>query len=128
MNRTELEHYILENYNAESDYPWLKYPHYQVFRHCNNQKWFALIMDVPKNKLGLQGADILDVVNFKCDPILIGSLLGEDGFFPAYHMSKANWITVALNDSVPDEKVKMLLDMSYEATKQKIHKRKANKI
>ena len=124
MDRAELEHYVLENYNAESDYPWLKYPHYQVFRHCNNQKWFALIMDVPKNKLGLQGEDVLDVVNFKCNPILIGSLLGESGFFPAYHMSKASWITVALDDSVPDEKVKMLLDMSYEATKQKPRKRK----
>lgn len=126
MNRIELERYILENYNAESDHPWLKYPHYQVFRHSNNQKWFALIMDVPKNKLGIQDEDILDVVNFKCDPILIGSLLGGEGFFPAYHMSKTSWITVALDDSVPDEKVKMLLDMSYDATKQKARKGKAD--
>ena len=78
MNRVELEHYILENYNSESGYPWLKYPNYQVFRHCNNQKWFALIMDVPKNKLGIQDEDILDVVNFKCNPILI-SLLEDSG-------------------------------------------------
>ena len=124
MKRIELERYILENYNAESDHPWLKYPHYQVFRHNNNQKWFALIMDVPKNKLGLQGEGILDVVNFKCDPILIGSLLGEEGFYPAYHMSKASWITVVLDDSVPDEKVKMLLDMSYQATAPKIRRKK----
>ena len=126
MDRAELEHYVLENYNAESDYPWLKYPHYQVFRHCNNQKWFALIMDVPKNKLGLQvqGEDVLDVVNFKCNPILIGSLLGEDGFFPAYHMSKTSWITVALDGSVSDEKIKMLLDMSYQATAPKLRRKK----
>ena len=124
MNRTELEHCILENYNAESDYPWLKYPHYQVFQHCNNHKWFALIMDVPKNKLGLQGEDVLDVVNFKCDPILIGSLLGEDGFFPAYHMSKASWITAALDGSVSEEKIKMLLDMSYQATAPKMRRKK----
>ena len=124
MKRIELERYILENYNAESDHPWLKYPHYQVFRHSNNQKWFALFMDVAKNKLGLQGMGILDVVNFKCDPILIGSLLGEDGFFPAYHMSKASWITVALDGSVSDEKIKMLLDMSYQATAAKTRRKK----
>ena len=53
-------------------------------------------MDVPKNKLGLQGTEILDVVDLKCDPILIGSLRKEAGYFPAYHMSKASWITVAL--------------------------------
>lgn len=71
MKRTELESFIMETYNAEADYPWLKYPNYEVFRHCNNRKWFALIMDVPKNKLGLQGEEMLEVVNFKCDPILI---------------------------------------------------------
>lgn len=81
-------------------------------------------MDVPKNELGLQGTEILDVVNLKCDPILIGSLRKESGFFPAYHMSKAGWITVALDGSVPDEQIKMLLDMSYDATAPKI-KRKA---
>ena len=84
-----------------------------AFRHCNNRKWFALIMDVPKNKLGLQGEEMLKVVDFKCDPILIGTLREEPGFFPAYHMSKDSWITVALDGSVSDDKTKMLLDMSY---------------
>ena len=65
MNRAELEQFILENYNAEPDSPWMGYPNYKVFRHSNNRKWFAIIMDVPKNKLGLQENDILDVVNFK---------------------------------------------------------------
>lgn len=85
MKRNDLEEFIIETYNADADYPWLKYPNYEVFRHCNNQKWFALIMDVPKNKLGLQSEELLDVVNFKCDSLLIGSLRGEPGFFPAYH-------------------------------------------
>lgn len=125
MNRKELEQYILENYNAEADYPWVKYPNYEVFRHRNNRKWFALIMDLPKNRLGLAGTDILDVVNLKCDPVLIGSLRNEPGFFPAYHMSKDSWITVSLDGSVPDEKIKMLLDMSFAATAVKM--RKANR-
>ena len=116
MKRAEFESFIMETYNAETDYPWLKYPNYEVFRHCNNRKWFALIMDVPKNKLGLQGEEMLKVVDFKCDPILIGTLREEPGFFPAYHMSKDSWITVALDGSVSDDKTKMLLDMSYEAT------------
>ena len=106
MKRSELESFIMETYNAEADYPWLKYPNYEVFRHCNNRKWFALIM-----------------VNFKCDPILIGTLREEPGFFPAYHMSKDSWITVALDGSVSDDKIKMLLDTSYEATASKTHKK-----
>lgn len=116
MNRGELGQFILENYNAEADFPWMEHPDYEVFRHSNNRKWFALIMGVPKNKLGLQGSDILDVVNFKCDTLLIGSLRCEPGFFPAYHMNKESWITVALDGSVPDDKIKMLLNASYDAT------------
>ena len=124
MTRNELETLIMETYNADADYPWLKYPNYEVFRHCNNQKWFALIMDVPKSKLGLQGNELLNVVNFKCDPILIGSLRGEPGIFPAYHMNKEQWLTVALDSSVSDDKIKMLLDMSYQATASKARKKK----
>ena len=116
MNREGLERLISDNYGAEAEYPWLKYPNYAVFRHKSNRKWFALVADVPKNKLGLPETGILDVVNFKCSPLLIGSLLGERGFFPAYHMSKENWITVALDGSVSDEQIKMLLDWSYDAT------------
>ena len=124
MNRAELKQFIVENYNTEADYPWLKSPNYEVFRHSNNQKWFALIMDVPKGKLGLHGSEPLDVVNFKCDPILIGSLRDEPGIFPAYHMNKEQWITVALDGSVSDDKIKMLLDLSYQATAPKARKKK----
>lgn len=124
MKRNELEAFIMETYNAVADYPWRKSPNHEVFRHCSNRKWFALIMDVPKNKLGLQGEELLDVVNLKCDQILIGSLRGEHRFFPAYHMSKDNWITAALDGSASDDKIKMLLDMSYQATAPKMRKRK----
>ena len=30
MKRAELESFIMETYNAETDYPWLKYPNYEV--------------------------------------------------------------------------------------------------
>lgn len=65
----------------------------------------------------------MSVVNFKCDPILIGSLLDKEGYFPAYHMNKTSWIIVALDGSVPDDEVKLLLDMSFEATAPKMHKK-----
>lgn len=116
MNRRELKEWILKNYNAETDFPWANYPAYEVFRHPENRKWFALVMEVPKSRLGLSGDDTLDVVNFKCDPLFIGSLLGEPGFYPAYHMSKTNWITVALDGTVSEELIRVLLDRSFILT------------
>ena len=37
-------------------------------------------------------------------------------------MNKANWISVLLDGSVSDEKVKMLIDMSFRLTAPKIKK------
>lgn len=82
MDRSEFKVYIQENYGIEPDCPWIEYHDYEVFRHDGNKKWFALVMGVPKNKFGLPGCEILDVVNLKCNPLLLGSLLGEKGFFP----------------------------------------------
>lgn len=98
MDRKKLETFTLETYPASADRPWLQYPNYEVFRHSSNQKWFAVVMDLPKSKLGLQGEERVDAVNLKCGPILAGSLLMENGFFPAYHMRKDSWITVGRQD------------------------------
>ena len=125
MNREELEAYILNYYSTLPDYPWADTPRATVFRHANNRKWFALVMEVPRDKLGLAGTEKLDIVNFKCDPILISSLRGETGIFPAYHMNKASWITASLDGSVPAETIELLLDVSYELTKPKPRRKAA---
>ena len=123
MDRTLILEYAAEKYGTVADYPWIKYPRYVVLRHSGNQKWYAVIMNVPKNKLGLDGSDEIDVMNIKCDPDMIGSLRMGEGFFPAYHMNKENWISVALDGSVEGELLFHLLDISYEQTAGK--KRKA---
>ena len=127
MNREELEAYILNHYSTEPDYPWADTPRAAVFRHAGNRKWFALVMEVPRSRLGLPGAEPLDIVNFKCDLILIASLRGETGIFPAYHMNKASWITVALDGSVQAKTIELLLDVSYELTKTKTRRKAANR-
>lgn len=120
MIREELKQFIHDNYSTDPDYPWEKYPLNAVFRHNGNKKWFALIMEVSKRSLRLPEDGLIDVVNFKCDPVLIGSLITEPGFFSAYHMNKNSWITAALDGSADEDRIRMLLDMSYDATAPKI--------
>ena len=122
MNREELEKYITENYNANAEFLWAKYPDYAIFRHNSNRKWFALIMTISKEKLGLSECDMIDIMNVKCETIMINSFRAEKGIYAAYHMNKANWISVLLDGSVSDEKVKMLIDMSFRLTAPKIKK------
>ena len=58
-------------------------------------------MNVPEHRLGLPGDGSVNVLDVKCDPRMIGSLLSEKGFLPAYHMSKSTWISVLLDVSGP---------------------------
>ena len=46
---------------------------FPVMRHPDTRKWFANIMDVPKDKLGLTGQQRVDVINVKLsDPSACG--------------------------------------------------------
>lgn len=126
MNRTELEQYILSNYIADADLPWGKYPGHEVLRHSSSRKWFALLMTIPQDKLGLPDSFEIDVVNLKCDPNLIGSLLLEPGIYKAYHMNKEKWISVVLDGTVSDDLLKMLVSVSYELTSPVNKTRKAH--
>ena len=117
MNREELAVYLTDAYSTEGEYLFARHSNFQVFRHTGNKKWFAVIMDIPGKNLGLEGENEISVVNLKCDTRLIGSFCMERGIYPGWHMNKAHWLTVALDGTVEDEKIKFLVDMSYELTK-----------
>lgn len=108
--------YAWKNYKTRPDHPWLRYPGYEVLRHEDNRKWFGLIMNVPRNRLGLDGEDDVDILNVKCDPMLGAALKSGKGFFPAYHMRHDRWLTVLLDGTVAKEKIFPLMDMSFDLT------------
>ncbi len=117
INRREIFIYVKVKYNIEPDYPWVRTPNYAILRHETSRKWFGAIVDITEDKLGLQGTKRIDALLLKCDPFLIGSLRGEAGILPAYHMNKEHWITVLLDGSYPKEKMFTLIDLSYDLTK-----------
>lgn len=125
MNKKELQEYISDTYSVSPDFPWTSYPSCAVYRHGNNRKWFALVMDIPKQKLGISGDGLIDILNVKCDPIMIGSFRLEPGIYPAYHMNKESWLSIALDGSADDGKIKLLLDISFDLTSKKLKKRTA---
>ena len=81
--------FIKKKYGAVPEQPWKKYPANQVFRHSDNKKWFALMMDVPGSKLGLADASYVSVINLKIDDLFFRDMIiREEGIMPAYHMNK----------------------------------------
>ena len=76
-----------------------------------------MVVEVNAKKLGLQEDKTVDVLNIKCDPMMIGSLRMKEGFFPAYHMNKENWISILLDSTVSADEIKPLLELSYQLTR-----------
>ena len=117
MSREAFAAYLTDTYYAEGEHLFAKYPSFPVFRHSGSRKWFAVIMDIPRKNLDLTGDGQTQVVNLKCDTRLIGAFREEPGIFPGWHMNKAHWLSVALDGTVEVEKIRFLVDMSYELTK-----------
>lgn len=118
MKKEELFEWVKNVYGVEPDYPWID-DDSAVLRHKDNRKWFALVMNITADKLGLRSSQRVDVLNIKCDTLLIGTLHQQKGFFPAYHMNKMNWVSILLDGTVKSNEIKPLVDMSYELTRQK---------
>ena len=114
--RQKIENYINENYDMLQEHPWTDYPEDTTFKHTNNKKWFGLIMVIPYEKLKIDKAGTVAILNVKCIPEMIGSLRKEKGIFPAYHMNKEHWITILLDGTVPIQIICDLIDLSYELT------------
>ncbi|WP_410678259.1 MmcQ/YjbR family DNA-binding protein [Avibacterium paragallinarum] len=90
--------HINQQYGVQPEYLWAKFPEFAVFRHSNNRKWFAILMNVAANKIGLAQHYPIWIANLKAQPETIGSLRMMQGIYPAYHMNKEHWISVHLQE------------------------------
>ncbi len=113
--RNEIFKFVKDKYKVEPEFLWQKFPSYAVLRNKENKKWFGVLMSIPKSKLGLGGSEEIEVMNIKCYPEGIFQLLDEgNGFLAGYHMNKKYWISVLLDGLVDLERVKTLLQTSYD--------------
>ena len=122
MTRQELTDYIFDEYSVEPAYPFPMDNVTCVFRHIDNRKWFGIAMVVPYRTIGINRDGNVNILNVKCDPIMMGSLRGKAGFRPAYHMNKDKWITILLDGSAEKGDITALLAMSYSMTSGKIRR------
>ena len=106
----------LNAYGTSPDYPFEEDFQTAVFRHGDSRKWYAIVMRVSRRKFGFESDEVIDVVNLKLPTEMFGSFGKADGVYPAYHMNKLHWISVLLPDA-PEDVVRFLLNVSFEATK-----------
>ncbi len=107
--------HIKVEYGVEPEFLWPeRFPAYSVYRHNSNNKWFALISVIQDTSLGLKENKKVEIINLKFDKNqALDFAETNDHIFPAYHMNKNNWITILLDDTLPNEIVFELIKKSY---------------
>lgn len=115
MVRDTLFDAVRAAFSVEPEYLWASDPNYAVFRHPGSRKWFAVLVDIPASRLGLPGDGIIDVLLMRTGAALTGSLLSQEGFYPAYHMNKTTWVAAPLSGPLPREELMALLTLCYDA-------------
>ncbi len=108
--------YIEEKYQDHIEFLWDKYPTDGIVRHSHNKKWYFLLMQVEKKKLGLRDEGSIEVIDLKNIPLKVQNLVDEKRFFPGYHMNKKHWFTILLDGSVNLEEIYSFIDESYQLT------------
>ena len=108
---------VQEKYGNHLEYLWEKSPDTAVLRHEDNQKWYAILMRIPWDRLDKGREGLVEAVNLKHDQV--ADLLSQKGIYPAFHMNKRYWISVALDDALSDEEVLELIEKSWNLTTKK---------
>ena len=101
-----------ERYQEDCEYLWERYPDCGVLRRADNRKWYAVIMTVAGNKVGLSTDNLVEIVDLRAEQEVVNSLVEKRGFAPAWHMNKKSWITLLLDGSVEMSTVVDMLDNS----------------
>jgi Uncharacterized protein conserved in bacteria len=105
--------YVRKIYNDELEFLWRRFPDNAIFRRRDNAKWYAALLTVKKEKLGLPGDGFLEVIDLRMTPEEIDVLVDGKRFFPGYHMNKKHWLTICLDGSVSVDEISPRIDASY---------------
>ena len=108
---------VQEKYGNQLEYLWEKSPDTAVLRHEDNQKWYADVRRIPWDKLEKGREGLVEAVNIKHDQV--ADLLSKRGIYPAFHMNKRYWLSMALDDTLSDEMVLELIERSWNLTVKK---------
>lgn len=105
--------YVREKYGDELEYLWKKFPDNAVWRRKDNDKWYGALLTVSKRKLGVQSDEIVEILDLRCEPEILESIIDNETIFPGWHMNKKHWYTIILDGSVPLEQICRRIDESY---------------
>ncbi|MFD1392982.1 MmcQ/YjbR family DNA-binding protein [Lacticaseibacillus jixianensis] len=108
---------IDETFAEQPEYLWKQFPNNAIIRRQDNRKWYALMVKVTPDKVGLTGADLIDLLVLRANPQTIQAQLKNGQALPAYHMNKEHWLSYQLDVGTPLETLMAAVKTSRELAK-----------
>ena len=118
--RERIDAHIKEKYGIDPEILPFSHEDYEIYRHPENGRWFAVFIVKERSILGLDGDGTAEILCVKPkDRFLADFLTQRPGYLRGYPSSKWNWVSMVLDGTIPFEEICRWLDESYMATKTK---------
>lgn len=101
---------IYDKYKIRPEFLWNNDPS-GVFRNSKTNKWFSIIMKIDRSKI-MDSSGTIEIMNVKLNNL---DYLKINGIYEAYHMNKKYWVSIVLDETLKDEDIMNLIDISYNS-------------
>ena len=115
--------YVKNRYGDSLEFLWEKLSDNAVLRRKDNRKWYAAMLPVRGDRIGLQTQEIVEIIDLRLEPDQMEATIDHTSFFPGYHMNKKHWYSILLNGSVPQDEIARRIDESYRIAGEKSKKK-----
>ncbi|MBQ3574793.1 MAG: MmcQ/YjbR family DNA-binding protein [Clostridia bacterium] len=105
--------YVKERYGDTLEFLWEKLSDNAVLRRKDNRKWYAAMLPIRGDRIGLNTQENVEIIDLRLDPEEMESTIDHKSFFPGYHMNKKHWYSILLDGSVPQNEIARRIDESY---------------
>ena len=105
--------YVSERYGDTLEFLWEKLSDNAVLRRKDNRKWYAAMLPIRGDRIGLNTRDIVEIIDLRLEPDEMEATIDHKSFFPGYHMNKKHWYSILLDGSVPQDEIARRIDESY---------------
>ena len=115
--RERIDAYTKEKYGIDPEILPFSREDYEIYRHTETGKWFAVFIVKKRGAFGLDGDGTAEIMSVKPkDRLLADLMMRKPGYLRGYPSGKWNWLSMVLDGTVPFEDIRRWLDESYRAT------------